>query len=122
MLQLLRVPEMRIPLLVMTFAMAAQQFSGINAVLYYSNKILGKALPAFAPYVSLGITVVNAAMTFPPIFLIEVRAVLLCRCGGPVCSIELNLLNYIAAQWTQVPHECLHWWSVRLTRRCRIWP
>lgn len=80
MIQLLRVPEMRVPLLVMAFAMAAQQFSGINAVLYYSNKILGKTLPAFAPYVSLGITVVNAAMTFPPIFLIE------------VCSAVLHLL------------------------------
>ncbi|THH04819.1 hypothetical protein EW145_g5246 [Phellinidium pouzarii] len=71
MLQLLRAPEMRVPLLVMIFAMAAQQFSGINAVLYYSNAILGKTLPSFAPYVSLGSTVVNAVMTFPPIFLIE---------------------------------------------------
>ncbi|KAI5124073.1 hypothetical protein M0805_003900 [Coniferiporia weirii] len=71
MLQLMGSPEMRVPLLVMAFAMAAQQFSGINAVLYYSNSILGKTLPAFAPYVSLGITVVNVAMTFAPILLIE---------------------------------------------------
>lgn len=42
-------------------------------VLYYSNDILSKALPDVGPYVSLGITVVNVIMTFPPIFLIEVR-------------------------------------------------
>ncbi|KAH8108460.1 general substrate transporter [Phellopilus nigrolimitatus] len=70
-LQLLRTPELRNPLLVVVFAMAAQQLSGINAVLYYSNAILGKTLPTFAPFVSIGITVVNAAMTFPPIFLID---------------------------------------------------
>jgi len=44
---------------------------GINAVLYYSNDILSKALPDLGPYVSLSITVVNVFMTFPPIFLIE---------------------------------------------------
>lgn len=42
-------------------------------MLYYSNDILSKSLPDFAPYVSLGITIVNVLMTFPPIILIEVR-------------------------------------------------
>lgn len=42
-------------------------------VLYYSNNILSKSLPELAPYVSLGISVVNFLMTFPPIFLIEVH-------------------------------------------------
>jgi hypothetical protein len=46
---------------------------GINAVLYYSNSILSNTLPNLGPYVSLGITIVNTIMTFPPIFLIEVR-------------------------------------------------
>ncbi|KAI5983866.1 general substrate transporter [Pisolithus albus] len=41
------------------------------SLLYYSNAILSRALPALAPYVSLAITVVNFLMTFPPIFLIE---------------------------------------------------
>lgn len=40
-------------------------------VLYYSNEILSKSLPEWGPYVSLGITVVNVVMTFPPIILIE---------------------------------------------------
>lgn len=45
-----------------------------SVVLYYSNDILSKALPDFGPYISLGITVVNVLMTFPPIVLIEVCA------------------------------------------------
>lgn len=118
MLQLLRVPEMRVPLLVMTFAMAAQQFSGINAVLYYSNKILGKALPAFAPYVSLGITVVNAAMTFPPIFLIEVSTTTIALVDLGFLSVRLNCL---AAEWTQVSYEYIHCWSHYLAHCCWLW-
>ncbi|KAI6019734.1 general substrate transporter [Pisolithus orientalis] len=65
--QLFRTPELRRPLFIAVFAMTSQQLS----VLYYSNAILSRALPALAPYVSLVITVVNFLMTFPPIFLIE---------------------------------------------------
>ncbi|KAG6874320.1 hypothetical protein C0995_001545 [Termitomyces sp. Mi166 len=65
--------ELGKPLAIVCLAMASQQLSGINAVLYYSNAILSKALPDLGPYVSLGITVVNVLMTFPPILLIEVR-------------------------------------------------
>ena len=73
MAQLLKSPELRRPVLIMSFAMIGQQFSGINAVLYYSNNILAGTLPGLASYVSLGITVINVLMTFPPIFLIQVR-------------------------------------------------
>jgi len=69
--QLFAARELRKPLTIICLAMAAQQLSGINAVLYYSNTILSKSLPELGPYVSLGITVVNALMTFPPIILIE---------------------------------------------------
>ncbi|KAF7311635.1 25S rRNA adenine-N(1) methyltransferase [Mycena kentingensis (nom. inval.)] len=63
--------DIRGPLVAISFAMVSQQLSGINAVLYYSNSILSKSLPNLGPYVSLGITVVNVIMTFPPILLIE---------------------------------------------------
>lgn len=46
--------------------------TSMHTVLYYSNDILSKALPDLGPFVSLGITIINAIMTFPPIFLIEV--------------------------------------------------
>ncbi|KAF8078157.1 general substrate transporter [Lyophyllum atratum] len=69
--QLFAARELRKPLAIICLAMASQQLSGINAVLYYSNAILSITLPDLGPYVSLGITVVNAVMTFPPIVLIE---------------------------------------------------
>ncbi|KAG2115507.1 general substrate transporter [Suillus clintonianus] len=69
--QLFASTELRRPLLTIIVAMMSQQISGINAVLYYSNDILSKSLPELASYVSLGITIVNFFMTFPPIFLIE---------------------------------------------------
>ncbi|CAL1703957.1 unnamed protein product [Somion occarium] len=69
--QLLKASNLRTPLMIACFSMLCQQLSGVNAVLYYSNDILSKALPDFGPYVSLGITIVNVIMTFPPIFLIE---------------------------------------------------
>ncbi|KAF8636504.1 hypothetical protein AX17_003318 [Amanita inopinata Kibby_2008] len=69
--QLFIVHELRKPLLIVCSAMLSQQLSGINAVLYYSNDILSKSLPDFGPYVSLGITIVNVLMTFPPIILVE---------------------------------------------------
>ncbi|KAK7440273.1 Bifunctional purine biosynthesis protein PurH [Stygiomarasmius scandens] len=63
--------EVRRPLLIISCAMLGQQISGINAVLYYSNDILSQSLPDLGKYVSLGITVFNVLMTFPPIILIE---------------------------------------------------
>ena len=52
-------------------------------MLYYSNNILSKALPDLGPYVSLGITIVNFFMTAAPIFLIDVRLLI-------VPSLRLN--------------------------------
>jgi len=69
--QLLVAPELRRPLTIVCFSMLCQQLSGVNAVLYYSNSILSKALPDIGPFISLGITVINVIMTFAPIFLIE---------------------------------------------------
>ncbi|KAH9857800.1 general substrate transporter [Lenzites betulinus] len=69
--QVLLRPEFRKPLAIVCFSMLCQQLSGVNAVLYYSNNILSKALPDLGPYVSLGITIVNFFMTAAPIFLID---------------------------------------------------
>ncbi|KAF8226251.1 general substrate transporter [Tricholoma matsutake] len=69
--QLLAARELWKPLAIISLAMASQQLSGINAVLYYSNNILSKSFPDLGPYISLGVTVVNVLMTFPPIILIE---------------------------------------------------
>jgi CCR4-NOT transcription complex subunit 1 len=42
-------------------------------VLYYSNAILARSFPTLGKYVSLAITLVNAGMTVPAIFLVDVR-------------------------------------------------
>jgi len=62
---------LRKPLMIVSLVMIAQQVSGINAVLYYSNDILAKSLPRFGPYISFSITVINVIMTFPPIMLVQ---------------------------------------------------
>jgi len=82
--------ELRKPLAIVCLAMASQQLSGINAVLYFSNAILSKTLPDFGPHVSLGITIINVIMTFPPILLIERfgrRQLLILSTAGAVISL-----------------------------------
>ncbi|KAF8689129.1 Permeases of the major facilitator superfamily, partial [Rhizoctonia solani] len=60
------------PMAIVLVAMLVQQASGINAVIYYSNNILSRVVPReAAAYTSLGITVLNAIMTFPAIFLVD---------------------------------------------------
>jgi SP family facilitated glucose transporter-like MFS transporter 3 len=65
-------PALRPPALLCATIFIVQQASGVNAVLFYSAKILTSVLPASAGVISVGITVVNAIMTFPPIFLVDV--------------------------------------------------
>lgn len=52
-----------------------QQLSGINAVLYYSVGIMAAILPTLAGSIGILITLINIAMTFPPIYLIDERRV-----------------------------------------------
>ena len=44
-----------------------------HLVLYTSNAILSRVIPGAEGYISLGIAVLNAIMTFPAVYLIEVR-------------------------------------------------
>ncbi|KAJ3995696.1 general substrate transporter [Lentinula boryana] len=100
--------DVRIPLLLMCCAMIGQQFSGINAVLYYSNDILSQALPELGKYVSLGITIVNVIMTFPPIFLIEKlgrKSLLFFSVAGAIVSLTVLgiALNFAGAAGSTGP-------------------
>jgi len=73
-----------------------QQVSGINAVMYYSTGILSQALPEAASYISLGVTVINVIMTFPPVFLVErigKRRILLWSTCGSIISLLLLALS-----------------------------
>ncbi|KAH7107464.1 general substrate transporter [Auriculariales sp. MPI-PUGE-AT-0066] len=67
----LKAKDLRLPLAIVLWAMAAQQLCGINAVMYYSNEILGRAVPDAVQWISLGVALVNALMTLPAVVLVE---------------------------------------------------
>ncbi|KAG8967614.1 hypothetical protein FRC03_009643 [Tulasnella sp. 419] len=70
--ELFKLEALRKPVAAVLLAMFSQQISGINAVIFYSNDILSRVVPVeSASYISLGIAVLNALMTFPAITLIE---------------------------------------------------
>jgi len=56
---------------IVALTQAAQQLSGVNAIMYYSTGIMSKVLPNVAAFVGLLITLVNAVMTLPPLWLID---------------------------------------------------
>ncbi|WVF69339.1 hypothetical protein IAT40_004115 [Kwoniella sp. CBS 6097] len=64
-------PSLRGPALLAATFMAVQQLSGVNAVMFYSTPVLRPLLPTSAGVVGVGITVVNAIMTLPAIFLMD---------------------------------------------------
>ncbi|GAA5835580.1 hypothetical protein JCM5353_000899 [Sporobolomyces roseus] len=59
------------PLKALVAIMLFQQFSGINAVMFYSVTILTAVNPASAKKTALFVTLVNLVMTLPAIFLID---------------------------------------------------
>ncbi|KAK8858481.1 hypothetical protein IAR55_002708 [Kwoniella newhampshirensis] len=63
--------SLRGPTIFCATIMALQQFSGVNAVMFYSTPVLRPLLPTSAGIVGVGITVVNAVMTLPAIFLMD---------------------------------------------------
>ncbi|BGP06876.1 Bifunctional purine biosynthesis protein PurH [Rhodotorula toruloides] len=66
-----RNPAVKKAMWTLVATMVFQQFSGINAVMYYSTSILTAVNPTSAKTVSLLVTLVNLIMTFPAIFLID---------------------------------------------------
>ncbi|PWN51543.1 general substrate transporter [Violaceomyces palustris] len=63
--------EIRPGVLMVILTQLAQQFSGVNSVLFYSTGIMSTVLPSLASSIGLVITVINILMTFPPILLIS---------------------------------------------------
>ncbi|WFC99884.1 hypothetical protein MYAM1_002630 [Malassezia yamatoensis] len=64
-------PNFRKGMRIVAMTQIAQQFSGVNAILYYSTGVLSKVMPDIASYIGLLITIVNGLLTFPPIALIS---------------------------------------------------
>ncbi|XP_062896281.1 solute carrier family 2, facilitated glucose transporter member 3-like [Mobula hypostoma] len=69
--ELLRSPLYRQPLIVAVVIHLSQQFSGINAVFYYSTSIFTKAGVKQPIYATIGTGLVNTAFTVVSLFLVE---------------------------------------------------
>uniref|UniRef100_A0A7N5KKZ3 Solute carrier family 2, facilitated glucose transporter member 1 n=1 Tax=Ailuropoda melanoleuca TaxID=9646 RepID=A0A7N5KKZ3_AILME len=70
-LELFRSPVYRQPLLIAIVLQLSQQFSGINAVFYYSTDIFQKAGVQKPVYATIGAGVVNTAFTIVSLFVVE---------------------------------------------------
>jgi SP family facilitated glucose transporter-like MFS transporter 3 len=79
--ELLSNTSLRGPTLLCAAIMCLQQFSGVNAVMFYSTPVLKPLMPSSAGMIGLQITFVNAVMTIVAIFLIDVSSSAL-RVGG----------------------------------------
>ncbi|KAG7519541.1 solute carrier family 2, facilitated glucose transporter member 1-like [Solea senegalensis] len=70
-LELFRSPTYRQPLFVGVMLQLSQQFSGINAVFYYSTGIFEKAGVSQPVYATIGTGVVNTVFTVVSLFVVE---------------------------------------------------
>ncbi|XP_076003290.1 solute carrier family 2, facilitated glucose transporter member 1 [Genypterus blacodes] len=70
-LELLRSPLYRQPLIVALVLQLSQQLSGINAIFYYSTNIFKSAGVAQPVYATIGTGVVNVAFTVVSLFVVE---------------------------------------------------
>jgi len=71
--EMLTSSTMRMPLVIACVVMVAQQFSGINAVFFFSEDIFQDAglTPTAAQYATIGVGVMNVLMTFVSLVLVE---------------------------------------------------
>ncbi|GAA6107305.1 solute carrier family 2, facilitated glucose transporter member 1-like [Tachysurus ichikawai] len=70
-MELFRSPLYRQPILVAIMLQLSQQFSGINAVFYYSTSIFKKAGVSQPVYATIGAGVVNTVFTVVSLFVVE---------------------------------------------------
>ncbi|XP_014256892.1 solute carrier family 2, facilitated glucose transporter member 1-like [Cimex lectularius] len=71
--ELTRNPSLRMPLIIASVVMVAQQFSGINAAIYFSTDIFMKAhlSEKEAQFATMGMGTLNVLMTIVSLFLVE---------------------------------------------------
>jgi MFS transporter, SP family, solute carrier family 2 (facilitated glucose transporter), member 1 len=103
---------LRQPLLIALVVMLSQQFSGINAVIFFSTNIFGKAglTDEGSLYATMGMTTINVLMTLVSLVLVEKsgrRTLLLYGLAGMFCTTTIltlclalkdsfNFLSYIS--------------------------
>lgn len=70
-LQFLRAPQFRRPLCIVLLLQFAQQFSGINAVIFYSTSIMAPVFPQSSDLITVYISIVNLIMTIVSAYLMD---------------------------------------------------
>ncbi|KAJ9120194.1 hypothetical protein QFC22_003094 [Naganishia vaughanmartiniae] len=68
---LLSSPALRPHVLLVAFCLITQQFSGINAVLFYSTPVLKGLMPEKSGLIGILVSLINVAMTVPSLVLID---------------------------------------------------
>ncbi|CAH1368593.1 hypothetical protein MTP99_010059 [Tenebrio molitor] len=105
--------SLKIPLLIAMALMVAQQFSGINAVIFYSTDTFVKAgLEGNNPqYATIGIGVVNVLMTVVSVFLVEIagrKTLLMVGFGGmAIITLLLSIALKFADKDQAIPWICI---------------
>ncbi|XP_057342076.1 solute carrier family 2, facilitated glucose transporter member 1-like isoform X3 [Microplitis mediator] len=100
-------PALRIPLIISLMIMLAQQFSGINAVMFFSDAIFRMAglNTDAAQSATLGVGAMNVIMTFVSLVLVEKcgrKTLLLFGFGGMVIDTALLAVCLAYAETSQV--------------------
>ncbi|XP_061381926.1 solute carrier family 2, facilitated glucose transporter member 1-like [Danaus plexippus] len=110
--ELFRDRSLRRPLLVAVVAMVAQQFSGINVVIFFSTEIFTAAnlSPTQSQYATLGMGAMNVVMTVVSLMLVEIagrKTLLLAGFSGMfLCTVGLCVASlYTTHIW--VSYLCI---------------
>ncbi|XP_055501820.1 solute carrier family 2, facilitated glucose transporter member 2 [Leucoraja erinacea] len=100
--QLFRSPNYRQPITVALMLHISQQFSGINAIFYYSTAIFTQAGISHPSYATIGVGVVNTIFTVVSVFLVEHvgrRSLFIVGLGG-MCGCAILMTCGLALQYT----------------------
>ncbi|MGH0126004.1 UNVERIFIED_CONTAM: hypothetical protein FKN15_015139 [Acipenser sinensis] len=95
-LQLIRSPSYRQPLFVALMLHLSQQFSGVNAIFYYSTAIFTTAGVGQPVYATIGVGVINTILTMVSIFYYSTAIFTTAGVGQPVyATIGVGVINTI---------------------------
>ncbi|XP_063772300.1 solute carrier family 2, facilitated glucose transporter member 2 [Pseudophryne corroboree] len=110
-IQLFKSPNYRQPLLVSLVLHISQQFSGINAIFYYSTSIFTKSGISQPVYATIGVGAVNTIFTVVSVFLVE-RAgrrslYIIGLAGMCVCAVIMTISLALLAQHAWMSYLCM---------------